>query len=166
MRLHRKLLVLFVGFLVLLGACADGDEEATETPAPQTTPTDTVETTDGEEGPAIEITDPEDGSTVDAGEVGVTVDVTDFEVVEALGEEPAEGEGHIHFFLDIDEADLPTAADEPAVTEEGTYTPTAETSHTWEDVEAGEHTLCAMLVDNDHTALEDPVTDCVTVTAE
>lgn len=164
MRLHRKLLVLLVGFFLLLGACADGDDEAAETPAIDTTPTDTAETGDGD--PAIEISDPEDGSAVEAGDVTVTVDVTDFEVVEALGEDPVEGEGHIHFFLDIDEAAIPTAADEPAVTEEGTYMPTAGTSHTWEDVEEGEHTFCAMLVDNDHTGLEDPVTDCVTVDVE
>ncbi len=166
MRLHRKLLVLLVGFFLLLGACADGDDEAAETPAADATPTDTATTPDGDGDAAIEISDPEDGSAVDAGDVTVAVDVTDFEVVDKLGEDPVEGEGHIHFFLDIDEEELPTEADEPAVTEEGTYMPTTETSHTWEDVEAGEHTFCAMLVDNDHTALEDPVSDCVTVDVE
>jgi hypothetical protein len=53
------------------------------------------------------------------------------------------------------------------VTAEGTYHAAATDCHTWEGVEAGEHTFAAQLADNDHTSLDaGAVVEEVTVTVE
>ena len=104
-------------------------------------------------------------STVEAGGVEVTVAPEGFEVVNKLGQAPVDGEGHIHFYIDVEE--IPTTPGKPAVTADAsTYHAAATTSYTWPDVEAGEHTLAVQLVNNDHTPLEPPVTAEVTVTVE
>jgi hypothetical protein len=118
----------------------------------------------GAEGPAVDITAPDDGDTADAGGIEVEVDVSDFDVVDKLGEPPVDGEGHVHFYMDV--ASVPTTPGQPAVTAEGTYHAEATTSYTWEDVPAGEHTFAVQLVNNDHTPLEPPVVAEVTVTVE
>lgn len=115
--------------------------------------------------PAVSISSPADGSTMDAGDVAVTVAVENLEIVDKLSQPAVDGEGHVHFYIDVEEADLPTTPDVAAVTpDDSTYHAAATTSYTWEDVEAGEHTLCAQLVENNHFPLEPAVTDCVTVT--
>jgi hypothetical protein len=101
--------------------------------------------------PSIKILEPTDGSEVPAGNVTVVVEVNDFELVNKLGQNNVEGEGHIHYYLD---AAVPTAPGKPAVTAPGTYVPTANTSFTWQNVSAGMHNVSAQLVNNDHTPLE------------
>lgn len=96
--------------------------------------------------------------------VEVTAAPEGFDVVNKLGQAPADGEGHIHYYLDVDE--LPTTPGKPAVSEEGTYHAEATTSYTWPDVEPGEHTFAVQLVNNDHTPLEPPVTAETTITVE
>lgn len=153
----RKWLWLVAPLLVIalasLAIACDDDEEGTpaaETPAA--------------EAPSVEISTPEDGATVAAGGVEVTVDASDFQVVNKLGQDPVAGEGHVHFYLDVDE--IPTTPGQPAVTAEGTYHAEATTSYTWPDVGAGTHTFAVQLVNNDHTPLEPPVTAEVTVTVQ
>jgi hypothetical protein len=46
------------------------------------------------------------------------------------------------------------------------YHAEAVTSYTWQGVRPGTHTFAVQLVNNDHTPLEPPVTDQVTVTVE
>lgn len=123
-----------------------------------------------DESPAIDILEPNDGSTVAAGDVGVVVSVRNFRVVNklALGEGPVDGEGHIHYYLDVDE--IPTAAGEDAGGrrrfDRGTYRAVGTTRYTWPDVQPGTHTLAVQLFQNGHTPLAPPVTDEVTVTIE
>lgn len=109
----------------------------------------------------VTITRPEQGSTVEAGNVTVSVDVKKFKVVDKLGQAPEDGEGHVHFYMDV--GAIPTVAGEPATTKEGTYHAQATTEFTWEDVEPGEHTFAVQLVNNDHTPLKPPVIAQVTV---
>jgi hypothetical protein len=115
----------------------------------------------GESETDVTITRPEQGSTVEAGNVTVSVDVKKFKVVDKLGQAPEDGEGHVHFYMDIGE--IPTVAGEPATTKEGTYHAQATTEFTWEDLEPGEHTFAVQLVNNDHTPLKPPVIAQVTV---
>lgn len=141
--------LIAVSFLLLAVACGDDEEGADG----------------GDNGggaPAVEITAPEDGSTVAAGDVEVSVDVANFNIVDKLDQDPVEGEGHVHFFLDV--ADIPTTAGEPAVSSEGTYHAEATISYAWPDVEPGEHTFAVQLVNNNHTPLDPPVIAQVTVT--
>ena len=113
----------------------------------------------------VTITRPEQGSTLDAGSVTVSVDVKKFGIVDKLGEAPEEGEGHVHFYMDAGE--IPTVDGEPAVTaDETTYHAQATREFTWEDVEPGEHTFAVQLVNNDHTPLRPPVIAQVTVDVE
>jgi hypothetical protein len=126
---------------------------------------DTPEAGGAEGGdPSVEITSLEDGDTVEAGGVEVSVDVENFDVVDKLGEPPADGEGHVHYYLDV--AEVPTTPGQPAVTAEGTYHAEATESFTWEDVSPGTHTFAVQLVNNDHTPLEPPVTASVEVTVD
>jgi hypothetical protein len=151
--------VIFGAFLVL-AACGTGEEPALEEP-PQAE--ESPDAADVE--PVVSITEPESDASLEAGGVDIAVEVEGFEIVNKLGQDPVEGEGHIHFYRDVDE--IPTEPGKPAVTDDAaTYHATATTSHTWDDVEAGEHTFAVQLVNNNHTPLEPPVTAEVTVTVE
>jgi len=119
---------------------------------------------EGDDGPSVTITSPDDADSLAAGDVTIEVDVDDFDVVDKLGEPAVNGEGHVHFYMDVDE--VPATAGQPAVTDEGTYHATATTSHTWEDVPPGTHTFAVQLVNNDHTPLDPPVVEEITVTVE
>ncbi len=82
-------------------------------------------------------------------------------MVDKLSQASAAGEGHIHYYMDVDP---PTTPGQPAVTTEDTYAATADIYHTWADVSPGLHTFGVQLVNNDHTPLNDPVAAEVTVT--
>lgn len=111
--------------------------------------------------PTVTITDPSSDMELEARNITVSVDVSNFDLVEKLGESAAPGEGHIHYYIDVEP---PTTPGEPAITEPGTYAATTETSYTWANVTEGTHALAVQLVNNDHTPLEPPVIDGVTVT--
>ena len=88
-----------------------------------------------------------------------------FRLVDKLGEAPKDGEGHVHFYLDVDE--IPTTPGKPAVTaDESTYHATAMAIYVWKDVPSGKHTFGVQLVNNDHTPLEPAVTSEQEVTVE
>jgi hypothetical protein len=113
--------------------------------------------------PQISITEPKDGSEVAAGNVTVSVEVMNFDLVNKLGMASVAGEGHIHYFMD---AAAPTAQGKPAITKPGTYVPTVNTSYTWTNVAMGMHNFSVELVNNDHTPLSTPVVAEVNVTAK
>lgn len=112
--------------------------------------------------PTLSITTSQDGATLSSGNVTVTADLTNFVLVPPGGD-PVPGEGHLHYYLDME---IPTAPGQPAVTGEGTYKVTPGVSVTWENITPGEHTFGVQLVNNNHTPLEPPVTATVTVTVE
>ncbi|MDD5082879.1 MAG: cupredoxin domain-containing protein [Dehalococcoidales bacterium] len=140
--INRSLVLVVVMVLVGLGACTS------ESPTPPATPTITITSPTGNIIPQI-------------GNVTVTVQVSNFNLVEKKGEAKVAGEGHIHYFKDVE---APTAQGQPAVTAAGTYAATAATSYTWPDVTAGTHTFSVELVNNDHTPLSTPVVAKITVT--
>lgn len=109
---------------------------------------------------SVRIIQPQDGSTVPAGSVTVTVQVSGFTLVDKLGQANVAGEGHIHYFLDVTP---PITPGQPAVTAAGTYAPTASTSYTWPNVAEGTHIFWVELVNNDHTPLNPPVDAMATV---
>ncbi len=112
--------------------------------------------------PNVTITMPENGSTVSVGNVTVEVNVTNFTVVEKLGQAAVPGEGHIHYYMDTA---IPTEQGKPAIPENGSYAVSTNTSYTWENVTAGMHNFSVQLVNNNHTPLNPPVTAMVNVTA-
>jgi outer membrane protein assembly factor BamB/plastocyanin len=113
--------------------------------------------------PQISITSPKDGSTMASTEVNVSVQVMNFNLTDKLGAANVTGEGHIHYFKDVQ---VPTSPGLPAITEAGTYAPTPNTSYTWMNLSPGLHTFSVELVNNDHTPLFPPVTDTVNATIE
>ena len=115
----------------------------------------------GSEERNVTIVEPAQGATINAGDVKVVVDVKKFKIVDKLDQNAEDGEGHVHFYIDVGE--IPTKDGKPAVTKEGTYHAQATTEYVWPDVKAGEHTFAVQLVNNDHTPLKPPVIAQVTV---
>ena len=114
--------------------------------------------------PTLTITQPKDGATLTTDNVTVIVEVTDFNLVDKLGQSNVAGEGHIHYFLDYS---APTTPNQPAIPPSGIsvdWTATPDTSYTFDNVSAGSHTVYVELVNNNHTPLQPPVTANVTFT--
>ena len=110
--------------------------------------------------PSISITLPQNRSTLPIGDVNVSVNVSNFSLVDQLGQPNAAGKGHIHYFLDVV---APTTAGQPAITAAGTYAATSATTYTWKGLAAGTHILSVELVNNDHTPLATPVVATVVI---
>jgi predicted lipoprotein with Yx(FWY)xxD motif/plastocyanin len=111
--------------------------------------------------PAVTITSPKDGASIAGGNLDVTVQVYNFIVVDKQGQANAPGEGHIHYYLDVD---APTAAGQPAIPPGGVWAHVASTSHTFANVAPGKHTISVQLVNNDHTPLVPLVVQKISVT--
>jgi len=126
--------------LVLLVACTSpADSTAVPEGGPKTTPGSP---------PTLRLTQPTAGATVPAGTVAVVVDTTGLTFVMPSNTNVA-GEGHVHFTLD----------DRPLVM---STTPDAELK----DVEPGEHTLVAELVQNDTKPFDPPIRETIEFVAE
>ncbi len=135
------------------------------TPAPtvNVTPTPTVTPTPPAAEANVTIIEPMEGASIPTGNVTVSVNVTNFTLVEPTGQPNAPGEGHLHYYLD---APIPTNESEPAIPPTGGYVVSANLTHTWENVTPGEHNLSVQLVKNDHTPLSPLVFETVNVTVE
>jgi hypothetical protein len=107
--------------------------------------------------PRIEIVQPRNGYILKTGDVTVTVQVTNFDLVNKLGQANAPGEGHIHYFMDVMP---PTTPGQPAIPPSGSiWAATPNTSYTFSNVSVGTHSFYVELVNNDHTPLQPPVTN-------
>jgi len=109
--------------------------------------------------PSIKIIGPS-GPIFAIGDVTLSVDVSNFKIVDKQGQANVKGEGHLHYFMDVA---APTAQGKPAVTEPGTYAHVTDTSYTWHNIGGGSHTFSVELVNNDHTPLNPPVVASVTL---
>ncbi|WP_243670814.1 hypothetical protein [Methanoculleus chikugoensis] len=97
----------------------------------------------------VTITSPEANASVAAGNVTVSVNVTNFTLVAPTGQPNVPGEGHLHYYLD---AVVPTNASAPAIPKTGGYVISTNLSHTWENVTpGGAHNFSVQAVNNDHT---------------
>jgi hypothetical protein len=114
--------------------------------------------------PTVEITSPLDDQTIRTGDITVRVNVNHFRTVDRQGEANAAGEGHIHFYMDVNP--VPDTPGVPALPPDAnaTWKDTSVTSHTFYGVPPGEHTFAVQLVNNDHTPLVPGVSDVVNVT--
>jgi plastocyanin len=116
----------------------------------------------GSKAPSIEITSPVNGSTIPVGNVTVSIQVSNFKLVDKLGQANVSGEGHIHYFLDYP---APTEQGKAAIPPAGTkWAATPAASYTFDNVGPGSHTIYVELVNNDHTPLNPPVVESVTFT--
>ncbi len=94
----------------------------------------------------------------------MTVAASNFNLADKLGQTNVAGEGHLHYFLDVD---APTTPGEPAIPPAGsTWAATADTTHTFTNVTPGTHTISVELVNNDHTPLNPPVVSIISLVTD
>ncbi len=103
---------------------------------------------------------PLNGESLEAGDITVSAMALNFNLVDKLSQASVAGEGHLHYFMDVD---APTTPNQVAVPATGAYIATANTSYTFQNVAPGTHTFSVELVNNDHTPLTPPVVAKVTV---
>jgi len=113
--------------------------------------------------PTIMITSPKEGATIPAGNVTIMANVTNFKLVNKLGQANVAGEGHIHYYIDVA---VPKTPGKPATTAIGTFAPTPNTTWTWPNVKPGNHNFSVQLANNDHTPLIPLVYSTVNVTVK
>jgi len=85
------------------------------------------------------------------GLIHITLEVTDFSLVDKAGQPNLPGEGHIIYYFNVKP---PTTTGQPAFTSEGTYAISASVTYNWRDVGLGKYVLYAQLVNNDNTPFE------------
>ena len=97
------------------------------------------------------ILDPSAGATLSARDVTIRTFVDYFKLTDKSGQAIQPGEGHLIFYMDVTP---PVRKGDSALTAEGTYFVTINTSHTWSAVLPGKHVFWVQLVNNDNTPLE------------
>jgi Domain of unknown function (DUF4399) len=140
----KRVAGIFVLFLVLATAVV-ALVACTENPAAEPAGDDT--------GRTVEIISPADGATLPPGDITVTVQVTNFKIVDKQGQANVPGEGHVHFYLDVA---APTTPGKPAIPAGGEWAHVSGTTYTFKNVPEGTHTIAVELVNNDHTPLNPP----------
>ncbi len=113
--------------------------------------------------PTIKIISPVNNANVPSGDIPITVQVENFNLVNKLGQASVPGEGHIHYYLDAPLSAL--SGGNPSLYT-GTFMPTPDTTFTWKNVAPGTHTFSVLLSNNDHTPVVPLAIDQVTVTVQ
>jgi hypothetical protein len=101
------------------------------------------------------------GAVLPAGDITVSVRVTNFRLVPKYGQPFVAGEGHLHYYLSVG---VPESSGSSSAMAPVSYIPTTATSYTWQDVPAGTYTFSVELATNDHSPMVPPVTASATVT--
>jgi outer membrane protein assembly factor BamB len=117
----------------------------------------------GSTAPAVKFVSLNNGDALASGNITVTAEVSNFTVTDKQGQAAVAGEGHLHFYLDVD---APTTPGVPAVPAGGTWAHVSGTTYTFNDVLAGTHTISVQLVNNDHTPVIPAVVQKITVTVD
>ena len=146
------LLVLVSALTIFAGCTGGGREQA----AAQTTPAP------GSALYGITITSPADGAVLPAGDITVTVRVTNFTLVPEYGRSYVPGEGHLHYSMGVGVPERPASSSSSSVAPIS-YAATTATSYTWPDVPAGTYTFTVELANNDHSPFPRPLESSVTV---
>ncbi len=149
------IVLIILGALLALGACSRTTTTTTKTTTSTLTTTSTTMTssTTTLPAPTVTITSPT-GPVIVPGNLTVIIEVTNFNIVDKQGQANVAGEGHIHYFLDVD---APTAPGQPAIPPNGSWAHVASTNYTFTNVASGQHKISVELVNNDHTPLVPPV---------
>ena len=111
--------------------------------------------------PQVKIIEPKKDAQIPAGNITVMANVTNFNLVDKLGQANTAGEGHLHYYIDVA---VPKTPGKPAVTAIGTFAPTANTTWTWPNVKPGKHNFSVQLANNDHTPVFPLVYNTVNIT--
>jgi hypothetical protein len=169
----RRTLAALVLCLASLMSCSGGDTPAaTLAPAtgsaaatgPAASLPATATAVEPDDRPSLSISSPKDGASISGNSVTVIVEVERFAVVNKIGDKNKDGEGHLHFYLDVDEIPTEPAHEATVAGGEGRYVATPATSYTWSNLRPGPHKLGAQLVQNNHTPLLPAATAEITIT--
>lgn len=114
--------------------------------------------------PTLKITSPANGATLPAGDITIKTAVQNFNIVDKQGQSNVTGEGHLHFYMDVNP--LPSTAGQPAIPADpnAVWAHVSDTTYTFKNVPPGQHTFSVQLANNDHTPVYPIVTDMVTIT--
>lgn len=112
---------------------------------------------------SVKIIEPIDGSTIPAGDLSVEARIKHFNVVDKIGEAPAQRQGHLIFYLDIPA--VPRDPGATAIPKAGEYVSVvtgkqegqdaAVAKHAWTGIKPGKHRFAVQVVNNDDTVLKD-----------
>jgi hypothetical protein len=109
------------------------------------------------------IINPAMDSTLDSGDIIVKAFVEQFDIVDKTSQQNSAGKGHLVFYMDTTP---PMKQGESALSAEGTYAVSTETSYTWKNVGAGKHVFWVQLVNNDNTPIEPQAAVRINVTVK
>ena len=116
---------------------------------------------------AMTIVSPKDGATVKGPTVPVEVAVTNWTLVPA-GAPVAEGEGHLHFFIDVPASSVAVGKAIPATAGNAAYVHLGKDPLTHHDLTLtpGKHTITVVMGNANHIALDHPAPQQITITVE
>jgi hypothetical protein len=103
--------------------------------------------------PSVSIIDPAQNSVIPAGNVTISVKVTNFNGAGQFN-------GMIYYYLDVE---APTAAFKLASTAQGTFAASTSNNYTWSNVAPGAHTFSVELVNTAGTPIMPPLVDKISV---
>jgi hypothetical protein len=144
-------LLVVVSTLALLAGCMGIGRDQAAVQAPPAT---------GDALPGVTILSPADGEVLPAGDITVSVRVTNFTLVPEYGRPYVPGEGHLHYSMGVG---VPEQAGSASAVAPISYAATTATSYTWPDVPAGTYTFTVELANNDHSPFPRPLYASVTV---
>ena len=160
-----------IALIALVAACGGEPGATLVTPSaaassgtPTAAPTAASSPSPVPSGPQVALESPADGSTVPAGNVVLTAEVTGFRLVDMIGTPPKPGEGHLVFYVGVDY--VPTEPGRLAYTTPGTFAVSTEPTYTWPNLSPGKYGIAVQLVNNDDSALQPPVTAMATITVQ
>jgi plastocyanin len=153
--------LLCVAIFAFMAGCAT-TPGGTPTPTATATPTATTAPPGG--APQVTITSPQNGATLPAGNVTVTVQVSNFKIVDKQGQASVPGEGHVHFYMDV--SPIPTDPKKPAIPANASaaWAHVSANTYTFTNVPPGMHTFTVQLANNDHTPVQPSAVASVMVT--
>jgi hypothetical protein len=111
--------------------------------------------------PAMVILSPRNGAVLPSGNITVSVEVVNFNIVDKLGQPNVSHEGHLIYFLDVT---APTIPGQPAIPSSGIWSPASSTTYTFASVAPGNHTISVELVNNDDTPLVPSIVASISIT--
>jgi uncharacterized protein DUF4399 len=117
--------------------------------------------------PALKIMSPADGATVKGPKVNVEVAVTNWKLAPA-GTTVADGEGHLHFFIDAPASAVPAGQTIPQTDANPAYIHAGKEPLTSRELtlSPGKHTITVVMGNATHVALNTPAPQSITVNVE
>jgi len=143
------ILLLLVAVSGILAGCAGTQNQAgVPTPTPA-----------GETLPGLVITSPAQGAVLPAGDITISVRVSNFRLVPKYGQTYKAGEGHLHYYMGMG---VQTGTSSSVIAPVS-YISSTDTNYTWQDVPPGTYTFSVELANNDHSPFPTPIVKSVTV---